>query len=139
MTGDSTKNWDATGAYLIAYAMPLKEILLTGKRPSSAPQLDAEEAKSIVIDGRGWTNTNRHGPYDQLSGDQLFERLANWSPVVRERAAMAIARRKDGPPPVDALLKMLKSNELHAREGPCTALACSAERPLRLSTSSGNA
>ena len=32
-----TGGWDATGAYLLAYAMPLKKIWLTGKAPGQRP------------------------------------------------------------------------------------------------------
>ncbi|MCU0518891.1 MAG: hypothetical protein MUC60_18905, partial [Oscillatoria sp. Prado101] len=33
--------------------------------------------------------------YDNLSGEALLERLGSWSPVVRERAAMALGRRQE--------------------------------------------
>jgi len=121
MKKDSTGNYDATGAYLLAYAMPLKKIHLTGKRTGKVPQLSPTEAKQVVLDGRGWSNKDRHTAYDQLSVEMLFERLANWSPVVRERAAIAIARRKDAPVP--ALVKLLESNDLATRIGACQALA----------------
>lgn len=119
---DSTGNWDGTGAYLIAYAMPLKKIMLTGKKPSAIPPLTASEAKSIIMDGRGWTNSNRNAAYDKLSTQQLFDRLTNWSPIVRERAAMAIARRKNEPSPVPTLVKMLELPSVETKIGVCQAL-----------------
>jgi hypothetical protein len=119
---DSYANWDATGGYLLAYAMPLKKILLTGKQPNLAPQLDAATAKSLVLDGRGWSNKDRNSAYDKLGPDQLFECLGSWSPTVRDRAAMALGRRK-GDQPVAALVKMLSSPRLEARYGACDALA----------------
>ena len=30
-------NWDCTGAYLLAYALPLKSLYVTGKKPCSVP------------------------------------------------------------------------------------------------------
>ena len=123
MAGDHTKNWDSTGAFLIAYAMPLKKIMLTGKLPNKVPQLDASEAKSVLMDGKGWSNKHRNEAYDALSGEMLFECLASWSPVVRDRAAMAIARRKGAPAPVDALTGMLSSKDINARYGACAALS----------------
>ncbi len=117
---DSYNGWDCTGGYLLAYAMPLKKIYLTGKRPGVVPQLDTAAAQALILDGRGWTNKDRHRAYDQLSRDQLFESLGSWSPVVRERAAMALARRKEVPVP--PLLKMLESPDLHSRYGACQAL-----------------
>jgi hypothetical protein len=121
MRGDSYAGWDATGGYLLAYAMPLKKILLTGKRPSIAPQLDAAASKALILDGRGWSNKDRNSAYDALGGDQLLECLESWSPIVRERAAMALSRRKDVPVP--ALVKLLGSPMLEARYGACQALA----------------
>ena len=117
---DSYHGWDCTGVYLLAYAMPLKRIYLTGKRPSVAPTLDAASAQALINDGRGWSNKDRKSAYDALTTDQLLQRLGSWSPVVRERAAMALARRKDAP--IAPLLKMLESPALHSRYGACQAL-----------------
>jgi hypothetical protein len=119
---DSYANWDASGGYLLAYAMPLRKILLTGKQPSLAPQLDAAAAKALVLDGRGWSNKDRNSAYDKLGPDQLLECLGSWSPTVRDRAAMALGRRK-GEQPVAALVKMLSSPRLEARYGACDGLA----------------
>lgn len=122
MNGDSYRKWDCTGGYLLAYAMPLKKILLTGKRPSVAPQLDASAAQELVFSGRGWSQKDRYSVYAKMNRDQLFERLASWSPIVRERAAIALGRSK-GKDPVAALVKMLDSTKLHPRLGACQALA----------------
>jgi hypothetical protein len=118
---DTYSNFDATGGYLLAYAMPLKKLYLTGKRPFLAPQLDAAAAHSIILDGRGWNNKDRNSGYDQLDDDSLFERLGSWSPTVRERASLALARRKELS--IDPLLVMLKSPRLEARLGACEELA----------------
>ncbi len=117
---DSYAGWDCTGSYLLAYAMPLKKIYLTGKRPGIAPQLDAAAAQALINDGRGWSNKDRTSAYGKLSTDQLLEGLASWSPVVRERAAMVLGRRNEVPIP--ALLKMLESPRLESRYGACQAL-----------------
>jgi hypothetical protein len=122
MNNDSYAGWDASGGYLLACAMPLKKILLTGKQPNLAPQLDAAAAKALILDGRGWTNKDRNSAYDKLSPDQLLECLGSWSPIVRDRAAMALGRRK-GDPPVAALVKMLSATRLETRYGACDGLA----------------
>ena len=104
----------------VEIAMPLKKIYLTGKKASAVPQLDAATAQAIVNDGRGWNNKDRNSFYDALSDEQLLERLRNWSPIVRERAAMALGRRKSTP--VAALIDMLMSPSLDARCGACQGL-----------------
>jgi len=124
--GDSYAGWDSTGGYLLAYAMPLKKIYLTGKRPGVAPQLDATASQSLILDGRGWDNKDRESAYDKLSTDQLIERLSSWSPVVRERAAMAMARRKEVS--IQPLLKMLESPAIESRYGACQAFVALRER-----------
>ena len=117
---DSYAGWDCTGAYLLAHAMPLRKIHLTGKRPGAVPQLAAAAAQSLIADGRGWNNKDRKTAYDAVSEEELLARLGSWSPTVRERAAMSLARRKSAPIP--ALLKMLESPSLEARYGACQAL-----------------
>lgn len=117
---DSYAGWDATGSYLLAYAMPLKKLYLTGKKSGAVPQLDPAAAQSLILDGRGWNNKDRNSFYDGLTNDQLLERLRNWSPVVRERAAMALGRRKNAP--VLPLIEMLESSSLDARYGACQGL-----------------
>jgi hypothetical protein len=121
MKVDKYRGWDCSGGYLIAYAMPLKKIWLTGKRPGKVAQLDATTARQLIVDGRGWSHKDPFSAYDKLSGDQLFECLGSWSPIVRERAAIALARR-DGTP-VPALVRLLGSPRLESRLGACQALA----------------
>ena len=118
---DSYAGWDCTGSYLLAYAIPLKKLYLTGKKSDAVPKLDVATAESLIDDGRGWNNKDRNGFYDALSNEQLLERLGSWSPVVRERAAMALGRRKSVP--VEPLIQMLDSPSLEARYGACQGLS----------------
>ena len=117
---DSYAGWDCTGGYLLAYAMPLKKLYLTGKRSSIVPQLDADAVQALIRDGRGWDNKDRYSVYDKFSDDKLLERLGSWSPVVRERAAMALGRRREVSIP--PLVNMLESPALYSRYGACQAL-----------------
>ena len=118
---DSYKGWDCTGVYLLAYAMPLKKIFLTGKRPAKTPQLNAAAAQALINDGRGWNNKDRSSAYEKLGDDQLIERLGSWSPIVRERSALAFARRKDVP--VAPIVKLLESPKLETAYGACQAIS----------------
>lgn len=118
---DAYGNWDATGSYLLAYALPLKSIYLTGKKSAAIPQLDLETSLSLINDGRGWSNKDRNSAYDSLTPDDLMERLSCWSPVVRERAAAALSRRKDRMP-VASLTAMLEAPDAETRLGAMAAL-----------------
>lgn len=132
---DSYHDWDASGAYLLAYALPLKKIALTGKSPRVSQTLEKNAAHSLIVDGRGWDNKDRNSVYDQLTETELLVRLGSWSPIVRERAAAAISRRKE--PPLAAIIALLDSPSLEARIGACHSLeelggaAASAVPPLR--------
>ncbi len=118
---DSFVGFDATGTYLLAYALPLKKIRLTGAGKSVVPWLDTVAAESLIADGRGWDNKDRNSAYDKLTLNQLIERLGSWSPVVRERAAMALGRRQQVS--VSAIVKLLDASNLDARYGACQALS----------------
>ncbi|MEO0478389.1 MAG: DUF6288 domain-containing protein [Planctomycetota bacterium] len=122
---DKYGGWSASGAFLLAYAQPRREIVLTGKRPeglgSGVAAIDADEAASLIADGRGWSNLHRTSFSDGLSEDDLLERLSSWSPVVRERAGLALARRRAEVIP--QLVSLLGSQDLHSQLGACQALA----------------
>ncbi|AMV33388.1 hypothetical protein VN12_14780 [Pirellula sp. SH-Sr6A] len=116
---DSYQGWDATGAYLLAYSLPRKKITITGKGARNVPQISLHRAESLIADGRGWDNKDRNTAYDRLDDQDLLSRLGSWSPIVRERAAMALAKRKS--PPVSAMIALLESGSIEARMGACVA------------------
>jgi hypothetical protein len=118
---DSFEGFDATGTYLLAYAMPLKKIRLTGAGKSVVPRLGKMAADSLIADGRGWNNKDRHSAYDKLTNEQFIERLGSWSPIVRERVAIAFGRRQQTP--IAAIVKLLEAPSLDARYGACQALS----------------
>ena len=118
---DKYANWDATGAFLLALALPKRELLLTGKKQAIVPQLTQRQVDALIEDGRGWNSRDRERAFEQMDDRELLERLANWSPVVRERAAIALGRKKSEVVP--ELERMLKSKDLYAQIGACQALA----------------
>jgi hypothetical protein len=117
---DAYSRWDSTGAYLLAYAQPLKKLYITGKTTSVAPQVDVKTANSLIDDGRGWSHRLRLASYAERSEEQLFAGLASWSPVVRDRSATELARRGGNPTP--QLIAMLSADDLETRLGACQAL-----------------
>lgn len=123
---DSYGNWDCTGAYLLAYAQPLRKIYLTGKRRPVAEQIDATTAQGLIADGRDWSPRLKHAGYANRSNAEIFAGLRSWSPVVRERSAMELARRDGDPTP--QLVAMLNETGLHSRLGACQALIALKDR-----------
>ncbi len=117
---DSYHGWDATGAYLLAYALPLKRTALTGRKPGVVRPFEPAGVQSLLADGRGWDNADRHTFHDQLSDAELLARLGSWSPIVRERAAIALARRKA--PPITDIATLLDAPSVDTRTGACQAL-----------------
>lgn len=120
-TNDTVGGWDATGAYLLAYALPLKNLVLTGKGANGDLYIDSATAKSLVEDGKGWTRHDRTSFYGNMSEEQLLEHLDSWSPIVRGRAASALAQKPN--PPMEKLLQKLKTGRLESRLGACQAFA----------------
>lgn len=116
---DSYGKWDATGAFLLAYAQPLRAIHLTGREADDSLHVDAATAAGLIEDGRGWSPRNKSEGYADRSEKELFDGLTSWSPVVRERSAMELARR-DGDP-VPQLMAMLGESDLYTRLGACQA------------------
>ncbi len=118
---DTYHDWDVTGAYLLAYALPRRELWLTGKQGFSAPRMDAGTAENLVRHGRGWNPKDRLSEWESKGERDLLQLLGYWSPVVRNRAAKVLGRRDD--PPVSELVNMLKSSDDDRRLGACRALA----------------
>jgi len=115
-------NWDCTGAYLLAYALPLKSLYLTGKRPCSVPALNRQEVDEVIVAGRDYSTATKNSCYDGRKTDQLLAGLSSWSPAVRKRSAQALGRREGDFVPT--LLKLLAGSNRDARYGACEALGC---------------
>ena len=113
-------NWDNTGAYLLAYALPLKSLHLTGKKPCSVPALNAREVAEVIAAGRDYSKATKGNPYEGRKTEQLLAGLSNWSPAVRKRSAQALEGRTGDFVP--ALLKLLAGLDRDARYGACEAL-----------------
>lgn len=101
---DSYRNWDATGAYLLAYAQSSRKLYITGKQTGVTKAIDQALAKSLIDDGRGYSHREKNKIYADKNINQLLTALTSWSPIVRERAATALSKRKvDVLPPLRKL------------------------------------
>jgi len=118
--GDSYMGWDMTGAFLLAYALPLEKLYITGKGASKANQLAGRELQAVIEDGRGFAYSHQKDCYASKSAEELLKCLGSWSPAVRFRAASALARKPGDSVP--QLTRMLASDNLNARLGACEAL-----------------
>lgn len=115
-------NWDCTGAYLLAYAQPLKSLYLAGKKPRVVPALNATEVEMVIAAGRDYSTATKNNCYDGRKTDQLLAGLSSWSPAVRKRSAQALGRREGDFTPT--LRKLLAGSNRDARYGACEALGC---------------
>lgn len=112
--------WDVTGAYLLAYALPVKRTFVTGRKLCAAPALSAGEVAETISAGR-WNFWNgQEACYDGRSIEALFGGLASWSPAVRERSATALSKKEGAFVP--RLVAMLGGTNREARYGACVAL-----------------
>ncbi|MCH2144623.1 MAG: DUF6288 domain-containing protein [Phycisphaerales bacterium] len=117
---DSYRNWDASGTFLLAYAQSLGKTAMTGRTASIAPSVDYRTAQSLIDDGRDWGSRTRLAEWAHRSTSTLLQNLGSWSPVVRERAAMEIARRDED---VNRnLATMLRRDDLYEQIGACQAV-----------------
>ncbi|MBN8456619.1 MAG: HEAT repeat domain-containing protein [Verrucomicrobia bacterium] len=116
----SYKGWDSTGCYLLAYALPRKSLRLTGRKPFSAPSLDAAQTEAVIAAGRDYGYKDDKNAYDRRTTEQLLAGLSSWSPAVRTRSAKALGRREGDFVP--ALTTLLAGPDRNARYGACEAL-----------------
>jgi hypothetical protein len=117
-------HWDNTGTYLLAYALPLKKIRITGKGSGSVTPLSQQQAEALINDGRGYFETKPNAPllYSRRSEKELMEGLSSWSPIVRKRSAQELGRREGGF--LTELSDRLNSPDADTRYGAVEALGC---------------
>ena len=114
------KDWDTSGSHLLDYALQLKSLRLTGKKPFTLPPLDAAQAAGVIAAGRDFACRGDANRYDERGTPQLLAGLASWSPFVRKRSAEALGKRQENVLP--ELLRMLASTSRDARYGAAEAL-----------------
>ncbi|EMI45528.1 DUF6288 domain-containing protein [Rhodopirellula sp. SWK7] len=115
-------DFDSTGAYLLAYALPLKSLYITGKKGNSFPALKQSEVDEVIAAGRGFFSTKEKDRfrYENRSEEELLEGLSSWSPSVRKRSALELGKREGHFQP--AVLKLIASDDRYSRYGAAEAL-----------------
>ena len=118
---ESYSSWDCTGSFLLGYALPLKSLYLTGKKPTVVTPLTAAEIADTMKAGRDFSFWTEKTCYDGRSTEDLMAGLSSWSPAVRRRSAQSLGAREGDFVP--DLMKMLDSPNRDSRYGACEALA----------------
>jgi HEAT repeat protein len=114
-------DWDCTGAYLLTYALPLKSLLVTGKKPCAVPALNPTDVENVIAAGRDYFAARNGRGYPDRTVDQLLAGLSSWSPIVRLRSAQGLARQARADL-VPTLQQMLAGPDRNAHYGACEAL-----------------
>ena len=112
--------WDMTGLFVLTYALPQQKLYITGRGVSRANRLTGMALQEVVENGRSYRYGRDHDCDDAKNSAALLQGLANWSPTVRYRSAMALAKKPEDHVP--QLITMLRSRDLNARYGACQAL-----------------
>ena len=129
MAGSEHKygGWDCTGAFVLANALPLRKLYITGKGARHENEIVGAELDHAIAAGRGFDSWDMaRGHYERKSIEELRELLLSWSPAVRHRAAEALAKREGDHVPY--LIGLLDANSLDARYGACQALGALGRR-----------
>ncbi len=113
-------NWDCSGQHLIAYALPLKTLRLTGKKPFTTTSLTPDQVAEVIAAGRDFAFSGDEDRYEQRSTEELLAGLGSWSPFVRKRSAAALGKRDGDFTP--ELVKRLAGSDLYTRYGLIEAL-----------------
>ena len=113
--------WDCTGAYLMAYALPLQKTRFSGRGVRKENVLPERAVAQSILAGRGYTTWDQgHAYYSAKSVDELLETLHGWSAMTRHRAAKALAEKPGDHTP--KLIEMLLGDDRDAKYGACQAI-----------------
>ena len=102
--------------YVLAYSLPLRKLVITGRDPNAKGWLSKQKAASTVAAG--------HFDLDRraMSPAELISAFDNWSPIVRGWAAQELATRPEAKTMVPELIKLAESGDPHQIQGASEAL-----------------
>ncbi len=109
-------DWSTAGIRLLHASLPLRKLYITGRDGYVAEPISGEElARTIQVGSKEFLMS-----IPSADTPTLLEYLASWSPIVREKAAMALSSKEDRAIP--RLISMLGGPDRHARYGAALAL-----------------
>ncbi len=108
--------------YVLTYALPLKQLYITGKDADPANRLTQHEIADCMADGRFDLDCKHMSPRE------LVAAFDDWSPVVRGWAAEELALRPEAKAMVPQLIAMVEGMDEHVRQSACEVLGAIRER-----------
>ena len=105
-----------TACYVLAYALPLKKIFITGRDATQTNWLSKKDVADAIASGRFDTDRKQKSP------QELVAAFGDWSPVVRGWAAEELVSRPEGRAMVPQLIAMADGKDAHVSQGACQAL-----------------
>ncbi len=103
----------STGAYLLTYSLPYRNLYITGKDPDKSIWLDEREVDAVIASGRF--------DVESKGREELVESLGSWSPAERITAARELARRDGDILP--AVMALAEGDDLNSVIGACHVIA----------------
>lgn len=130
---------DPTATYVLHYAVPLRQTLITGKDADQSLWWTDQEYSDLLAMARSQFYdpmlVEQSGmPWPERSTDELFRLLSFFKPNAREAVAKKLGERyKAGEKDIlPRLAKLLESDHARFREGACIALeACGVDATLQ--------
>ena len=114
-SGSQYNDFRMSTAALLTYALPLRQLRITGRNHNPARWLDSTDvAQAAAADGYKATSSHTVG--------QLVSDLASWSPCVQRRAAEQLATRSIDAATLNQLTALANDPNGSARYGACLAL-----------------
>ncbi|MEI8374740.1 MAG: DUF6288 domain-containing protein [Planctomycetota bacterium] len=107
--------FNATGSFLLGYALPLRKLYITGRDADEKGWLTAPEVTEAIQAGGG------KGIYDRTDVEHLMKCLGSWAAPVRVWAAGELAKHQEEDL-LPRLIKMAEGDDANARVGACLAL-----------------
>mgnify|MGYP001812246784 CR=1 FL=1 len=115
-SGSSYHDFRMSTAALLTYALPHRELRITGKGHDAGRYLSSADVTEAVL-------ANDYDA-DPRSDSQLISDLSNWSPKVRQQAATELGTRSISSAELDQITVMANNTgaSSHSRAGACLAL-----------------
>ncbi len=97
--------------YVLAYALPLKQLHIAGKSADQANWLSRDEAADAAACGKFDLARKQQSPA------QLVAAFSSWSPIVRAWAAEELASRPEAKAMVPEWIQLARGKDVHVAQG----------------------